>query len=284
MANWNPFMTPHYTPPVPDNNCLVTMLYDLASKEPNTKRCTIYQYIKDAEALFKLNQYIIFFVETEELKAKVRHRRDIFLDDSQKVNLLEKTWVVVKPFPLLRYYDELANINECDKTHPISNMNPTGVRHMGKNSNHYRIIGWNKCECLKEAISLNPFKSKRWAWIDFGIGTRVNIPTNIDTIIGNIGDKVKFGLFNHLQNYGVDREDFYASEKRMLVGGFFAGRTDYMLKFIELFEKELDRLLKKHRYYRPLEDAIFARVIHQNYESFKVFWTFCSEQIFERWI
>ena len=277
MANFNPYQSPLYTPPIPDNNCLVTMLYDLASKEPGTVRCTIDQYMKDGEALFNLNQFIIFFVESEEIKAKIRHRRDRF------TNLLEKTHVIVKPFNQLKYYDKLAEIDECDKTHPISGFNPTGDRHKGKNSNHYRVVGWNKCECLRQAIEINPFKSKRWAWIDFGIGTRVHIPSNIETVLGSIGDKVKFGLFNNLANYGVNREDFYRSEKRMLVGGFFAGRTDFMLKFIELFERELGKLLSKPGP-RPLEDAVFARVIYENYSEFNVFRTFCSEQVFERWL
>lgn len=252
-----------------NNDVLVTMLYDLKSKD-NTNRSSIEEYLKSAEELYKIDCNMIFFVETDELKNQVYEGR-------YKYERHQKTHIIVQPYEDLKYYKDIEHIKALDKDNPITNMN------IEKDTANYRIIGWNKFECLRKAIQLDPFMSEHFGWIDFGICGRVSVPDNLSQVITSMSNKIKIGIFNRLNIFGINLPNFYKTQKRILSAGFFTGNKENMLKLIHLFEKELLRVLGTEKI-APLEEQILAKIIYNDPDIFQVFWGHCHQFLFFRWL
>ncbi len=254
---------------IPNKDTLVTMIYDLAGIEQNMNRMLITDYIKRVDVLCKLDMNIIFYVENEYIKNEVYELR-------YKYDRLPKTKIIIVPYNNLKYYNILDEINKMDIVNKIVNMNPI------KDTNNYRIIGWNKFEFLKKAIQLNPFDAVHFGWIDAGISHSATIPEDFEKVVSSMSNKIRIGIFNKLYVFGVERPNFYNTQKRMISAGFFTGNKENLLKLIDLFEKELGVVLKSQ--IAPLEDQILTKIIYYNNDLFQCFWSCKHQDLFVRWL
>ncbi len=242
----------------------VTMLYDL-EKHENNGRKKLEEYYKYGEELCKLKVNIIFFVESHDIKLKI-------IDMRYKYDLLKKTRIIVRPITELKYYDCLNKISELDSKNKIKNMKDN------KDTPLYRILRWNKFECLKQAINENVFSTNYVGWIDFNIFAHLNAKDSIK-VIGSHYDKIRIGSIGRFYFFGTDRKDYYNYKKTTVVADFFSGNKTNMKEFIKYFEEELTYVLNT---IAPLEDAIMTKII---YDKKTIFNPFLSDRhnMFSQW-
>lgn len=127
----------------------VTCLFDLGTVEGNTKRRSIQEYVEKGSWLVSQDILLVIYTDVPD---KVR-------------NIISSKRIIVKhvQYTELKYHDSLKKIRRNREVNPISNINND------KDTSTYTIIGWNKFHFVNMTMKQNPFNTKHFGWIDFGI-------------------------------------------------------------------------------------------------------------------
>lgn len=235
---------------------LVTAYYDLGKYEQRPAEKTKENYLKWGEFLFKLDINIVFFISRE-----ISH---YILNKRKKYNLLNKTLIICREFEQLPWSNQHPDIKTFLHKNPIKNGN------IKKDSSNYIALTWNKVYLVEEITKLNPFKSQYFGWIDFGIygiSCKNISPINEKFLIPTAYNKIKILEINHTFPQEIKNiREYTSSFGYKIGGGLWIGSAPILYKFINLFKKQLYKLLSDEIVVH--EETIMSIIYCQNYNMF----------------
>lgn len=138
---------------------LVTYLFDLARREPQTRRTTPQRYLELAEEfVLGIDRDLVVFADPE-LAEQIEARR------SQR-GLASRTRVVPMAFEDLPAFALLAEIESARAAHPLAHGNPD------KDTPLFTALTWAKPELAARVARDDPFAGSHVGWIDIGLRFR----------------------------------------------------------------------------------------------------------------
>ena len=235
---------------VQDNITLVSTLF-----KTDTNRHNFEDYYIWIEKLFKINKPIIFFTQSDILE-KIKEKRP-------KIYENKTIWIERNFSDLYSYKNYLNKFNE---TYIID-------KAKSRHTVELFVVWCEKVNFMKEAIENNYFKSKYFFWVDAGF-FRDDI--TVDSFINNWPSIEKLekdprvtldGIreitkeeFNKLINFDNTTHDKFMNDVN-ISANCFAGRYDYLIKFIKFYYEILE-LLYRHNKFIGSEQNIFTFIAH----------------------
>lgn len=210
---------------------LVTGFFNLSSIDGSMSKPHD-RYFELAEYIFKLNYNVVFYIEPTNYMRIWNGRK--------KYNLLNKTLIITKNLKELRYFDKYNEADEFDRKNPLM------MQDKGKHTTSYLLFMYNKVELIDEVIKMNPFGSKTFGWIDFGIDY-ITKGFDMSRILESQSVKVKICEVVH-----IPKDEIISNQLNKIatnyvartVGGFWIGNVIMMNIFIYKFREWVDRLWK----------------------------------------
>jgi hypothetical protein len=239
---------------------IITMLYDIRSIENDTneRNRKLESYIDFSKKfLLKLPYPIIFFIDEniETFNTIYSFRKEL--------NLLDKTYICIKPFEDTYFYKDLHRLQELQSKFNILNGD---IRH---ETPHYIILNNNKFHCIDEATELNPFNSTHFLWMDFGINHVAETTERIHEWIFDIPDKIKQLCINPYTENNSPKEHFQLIYHNM-AGGLFSGSKNNLIKYSELFKQKTEQIYNEDWY--QIDEAVMTMVQRENPDLFDLFY------------
>lgn len=233
---------------------IVTGLFNVKRLEGSSGLRDMSFYIKDNFAM-GLDLNMIIFCE-----------KDLYLDIwklRKNKNLLSRTYFIVMDFtdfPLSKYTERIRKNREGD-SHYINHRNtPT-----------YFTLVASKFWMMQKSMSINPFNSAYYAWIDFGLGYNFN-PSNIFLSKNLTHFRDKFSLcYIDYTSEGIMRnnKEYYKKDRYGTACGFFTGNIYYMSKVCEDFNFKVVKLIESG--YGHAEEQIIPLIYLDHPEWFKFY-------------
>jgi hypothetical protein len=235
----------------------VSALFDLAGRERNSRRRTVEEYLKFGATVLDLDENIVFYADPEPAAVIEAERSARGLSD--------RTVVCTMPFEELRTYDRLARAEEAARGRPIQNANPH------KDTPRYRLLTWAKFELLARTIEAPPFRMKRVAWLDFGIGHVAQagywpeerpfrrMPRRIRLLRLRPFDE---GVIR-------DRHEYFSFLRGLVGGGLISGGRREVGWLCRRFFREVDRALADGS--APLEEQVLPIIAAKRPRAFEFY-------------
>ena len=135
---------------------------------------------------------------------------------------------------------------------------------------------------MRDAIGLDPFNSSRFVWVDFGCAHFATIPPQIDLILDNVPNKIRYCMTQNFLTTNKDETEWYKNNNWIITETLWGGSREYLLIYAKLFEEELDYVLNEiHRV--PLEGRVMARIIYKYPKLFTLNYYWVIKDLFYRW-
>ncbi len=221
---------------------LVTAYIDLASAE-KSNRTPSDSYFSLGAHLLRRDMNMVIFIEEKNYK-KVLLLREKYLN---------KTKIITVKL------DDLPYI----KKGKFKSRKSGDIENPEKDTDLYKSFTWCKLDFIKRVLKSNPFDSKFFAWVDFGIYKVVE--NNIWQF--RVPESPELVCFQEMEpTFSSDIEDlvtFCDKFKHNLPAGYFSGTLGSLTWFIEEFDKILDELIVLKCMVH--EQTIFAILAKRNY-------------------
>ena len=240
------------TPPT-----IVTMFYDRREKEKDKYKQSrdINEYFEHAKKFILGLQYnLIVFTDCDKCIEFVSKERE---------NMQDKTYIYKKRFEDTHYYKHLDKLHELQNKFHIIN----GV--IEQETPIYIILNNNKFDFMESAISLNPFNSERFVWMDFGINHVALNSEKIHEWINNIPEKIKQLCINpYIEN--VAPKQMFQYIYHHMAGGLFSGSSANLLKYCNLFKQKTEEIYNDDWY--QIDEAVMTIVQRENPGIFELYY------------
>ena len=149
-----------------------------------------------------------------------------------------------------------------------------------KDTLDYMMTICNKTEHIKNAILLNPFQSKQFVWVDFGINHVFKDRTDEEftsTIIGlreKAFDNVRIANIWNPSLYEMIinnfKSDVYKDIFWFFAGGVFGGNSDALIRFADLMKQQCVKVIEEKQTLM-WEVNIWFQVYLENKELFSLY-------------
>ncbi len=241
------------------NNTIVTMFYKIREKENNTSDTklnhSVNRYIEIAKQfILKLPYNLIIFADDEDIIHLIKKEREQYAN---------KTCIINKPFENTYYYKHLERLHDLQKKFTIFN------GHIEHETPMYIILNNNKFDFMEEAITLNPFKSSHFIWMDFSIN---HVALNFEKIhewINRVPDKIKQLCINpYIEN--IDNKIMFQNIYHHTAGGLFTGSKNNLLEYCKLFKEKTEQIYDEEWY--QVDEAVMTMVQRENPNLFDLFY------------
>ena len=242
---------------IQDDITLVTCLYQI-----DTNRHKHEEYLIWVENLLQINRPIIFFIQPNISKI-IKEKRP--KEYQNKTIWIEKNFCSLYSYKhYLKQFKETYIIDKAKYKHTVD----------------LYIIWSEKMNFLKESIEKNYFKSKYFFWVDAGLFQKENMEKYINNwpsidkikndsrVILNGIREIKKEELDKLMNFDNITHDKFMNDFNV-AGGFFGGRSDYIIKFIKYYYEILE-LFYNHKKYIGTDQNIFAIVGYLHPEIVKI--------------
>ena len=239
---------------------IVTMIYDIRTKENNTTRCSLNhnldKYLNLANKFILTLPYpLVIFTDLDDNTTE--------LINNQRAGFKEKTYICKKPFEETYFYKDKDILPELQNKFTILNGN---TQH---ETPFYIILNNNKFDFIESAINLNPFNSNHFIWMDYGINHVAQNREIIHEWINKIPDKIKQLCINPYVEDTPQKEHFKLIYHNM-AGGLFSGSKENLLNYSSLFKKKTDEIYKNGWY--QIDEAVMTMVNRENPDLFDLFY------------
>ena len=196
------------------------------------KEMDISHYIEYGKKLLRLPIPKIIFIELEVYDQHLSKS-----DDDKEYPLTE--FIFIDPKRDIYLYTFLPHITNFQ----INSVNPD------KDTIDYLFVQCNKTEWVRQAIYRNPFKTKQFTWIDFGIYHIVKNDALFKNALLKISqtsvNKVTVGSCWNLRLPFV--RDIYKDVAWFFAGGIFGGEPRYLFEFADLVQQKCIQYITNHR-------------------------------------
>ena len=226
-------------------------------------------YKSNSKKLLAINRSMFIFVDPGLF--------DFVREERRKLNLLDKTIIV--PFDLKKtpYYRLKPFINKC--------FDDGRSAYLVTKTIYHRILvplTWTKIKALQTAVNYDLFKSKKYAWVDFGLfkintkfyklTQKVHQTSDFEKIINGFSmDKVTMGMMFDVHMKEIsDRKNYYLNSRFKGIGGFFSVPTKIFPIFYKLWCEELKNNLNTG--YPAFEEQIFGAMKAMKPSMFDIFY------------
>ena len=215
---------------------LVTCFYNIGRDKWDVLSRPIDTYFANCEKVLKQRNPICIFT-TDEYRERcltIRRKTD---------PLLLYTKIIVLPFNELQYYDK-RDLIEAAQT-DISTKIPAQMGEPEFTQPDYILVICNRPYFFKHVALENPFCSKIFQWVDFGIHSNLLAENCSDNIFSSIfykSDKIRIVGFNSNVNI-EDRETYYNSHNKTLASTLMAGDKNSVCRLCDLFHDEFSTML-----------------------------------------
>lgn len=219
---------------------LVTMFFDLKTREDKDRRDWQWYAEKSADVLMMKNPMVIF--------TEPRFCTDL-LETRRMAGY--PTRVIPLEWEQLPYYDQLEHIREARRVHPLKNGNPN------KDTPEYTMLCWCKSAFMSQIAKSSPFNTPYLAWIDLGIS---HVATNPPTVMTVEHPELSLLCLRLPRPHErVHENSFYDYERGIVAAGFWTGARHRVRMFHENFEQYRQAALRDQ--YAPSEQQIYARML-----------------------
>lgn len=114
-----------------------------------------------------------------------------------------------------------------------------------KDTPEYMCIMRGKSDLLKQEIQTNRFETTHFGWIDaglFGVAPQHDLVEHIIPF-----DKVRLMFIQYCPLSATENPKFVTTPQYKVAGGFYTGRADYLLRFVEKVIEKSDEILRNHK-------------------------------------
>ena len=236
---------------------LVTSLFQI-----DTKRHKFSDYIKWVKNLLKINKPIVFFIQPNisEIIKKKRPNK-----------LKKKTIWIERNFSSLYAYKHY--LTQFKETFIID-------KAKYKHSVDLFIIWSEKVNFLKESIKNNYFNTKYFFWVDAGLFRENKMENYVNDwpsiakvrkdprVILNGIRKIEKKEFANLMKFDHSTHEKFMNDYNV-AAGFFGGRNDYLMKFIEFYYKVINIFYSK-KVFIGSEQNIYSIIGYSHPEIVKI--------------
>lgn len=237
----------------------VTAFFKIREKEGNKNTegfCSLEKYLECSKELLEKDMNLIIFIEPE-LKEFILNMRK---------SMIHKTVIITKKFEDLNLWSRYQEFVNNDNRYHVSNLDRRKFTPL-----YYLIIN-SKVDMVEEAILLNPFKTDKFAWIDFRALDLSYINNDFFRRIPEIANDNLIHI-NMMalttQNEIENRNTYYSMMRGKVAATFWIGGRMELLQFIKKCQKELDWCLKNG--WAVTEEQIFGVILCENPELFNVY-------------
>jgi hypothetical protein len=123
----------------------------------------------------------------------------------------------------------------------ITDFSPLSTSPM-KDTVEFMFVMCNKTETVRSAIELNPFGSKQFIWVDFGIrhvfAPQDDFQRSIERMAARSCNRVRIGSIWPCADPVSDVVEFYRDVAWYFAGGVFGGEATALLDFAECTKRE----------------------------------------------
>lgn len=230
-----------------DDITLVTSLFQI-----ETKRHKFSDYLKWVNNLLKINKPIVFFIQPNLSKIIKKKRPNKF---NKKTIWIERNFSSLYAYNhYLKQFKETYIIDKAKYKHSID----------------LYIIWSEKVNFLKESIKNNYFNTKYFFWVDAGLFKEKNMKNYVNDwpsiakvkkdprVVLNGIRKIEKEEFTKLMMLDHSTHEKFMNDYNV-AGGFFGGRSDYLMKFITFYYNVLD-IFHSKKIYIGTEQNIFSIV------------------------
>lgn len=238
---------------------IVTMFYNIREKEGNKTNSPLNRGIKKycdlaKEFILNLPYNLIVFTDNDEV---------IEFVNAERINFKNKTYIYNKKFEDTYYYKYLDTLENLQKKFHIINGDVKQETPM------YIILNNNKFDFIESAIELNPFSSRHFIWMDFGINHVAQNTEIIHQWINIVPDKIKQMCINpYLEN--IENKKMFQYIYHHTAGGLFSGSIENMKRYSELFKTKTAEIYSEEWY--QIDEAVMTMVQRENPDLFDLFY------------
>ncbi len=173
------------------------------------------------------------------------------------------TYFHFEKFEETYFYQYMENIRDAQSKYPIYNGNP---RH---ETPRYITLNNNKFHFMDKAITINPFSSDKFIWLDMGINHVAQKPFKILNWQFDIPDKIKHLCINPYLEDTQPKELFH-NIYHHIAGGLFSGSLEYLSIYIEHYKKKIKQILDEGWY--QIDEAIMTIIQRENPTMFEFYY------------
>lgn len=242
---------------------IVTMFYNIRDREKgDSVGCplnhSVDKYMNHAKQFILTLPYplLVFTDDDNTIEFVSRVRNETKYSNKKTViykKLLEETY----------YYRHLDKLTELQKTYTIFN------GHLDHETPLYIILNNNKFDFIETAIQNNPFNSKHFIWMDFGINHVALNTEKINEWINRIPDKVRQMCINpYIDN--IDNKTMFQYIYHHTAGGLFTGSKENLLTYARLFREKTEQIYSEGWY--QIDEAVMTMVQRENPDLFDLFY------------
>lgn len=214
---------------------LVSCLFDLEKRE-QTGRRPIDFYFAHGDLILGLQQPLVVYADPELVPWIRESRLDRGLGKLTRV--VELPMEALALFPLAQTiagYPTYANDNPLKGT-PL-----------------HQIVQWSKFDLLERSMQDDPFDTRHFAWIDFGVGHVAEPPV----VFPHTTSRVAFlEMCSTAPREVANKLEFLGLERGRIAGGFFRGPREPLRSLVAAFREELEETLAAR--FRPNEQMLLA--------------------------
>lgn len=239
----------------PQNRTIVTGFFDLQRDKWPVFYRSLSRYFDNGKKNLSINENMIIFIENKFFDFVKKAREDF--PDKTHIIIIDK-----KNLPKYKLYDRIKNIMTSPEFRN-GIVDPT-VPEMW--NPEYNIIMWSKVDMVKIAIKINLFKSTHFCWLDFGLGDYAEVKD----FPAKFHDPVRILCRSEPEKTDLDRVKMCKSHTNRFTGGFFTGRYDYMLQFIEAVDKEIETCMDLGVV--DCDQTMFSNVYLQKKDIFEIYY------------
>ena len=240
-----------------DEITLVTALFRMKSK------FTIYMYLSWVSNLLLLNRSIVFFVDKKISRIIKKKRPKLYENKTVWIESSIKDFYVYKNYRKNFIESHKIDLEKSYHTIPLY------------------MVWAEKCAFIKKAIYFNYFNSKCFYWIDAGFFREKNMEDKYinkwpsvrkcyedPRVIINSIRELSYEEIKALKNFNTTILNNII-KKMNVAGGFFGGKSQYLIKFCDLYYNAI-KIFIKHKIFIGKDQNLFTYVSYLNPKIVKI--------------
>ena len=240
---------------------IVSMFYDIRAMDGDIadyhrKKEQFYSLAK--QFILQLNMPLFLCMDADNTELI-----DMIMKTRAENGYSDITYLYFEKFEKTYFHQYMESITSAQCNYKIYNGNP---RH---ETPRYITLNNNKFHFMEKAITINPFSSNKFIWLDMGINHVAQKPFTILNWQYNIPDKIRQLCINpYLED--IPPKEIFHNIYHHTAGGLFSGNREYITMYIKLYKAKLKQILDEGWY--QIDEAIMTMIQRENPKMFEFYY------------